>query len=278
MFDDGFKDRYTTIPFAIYRAYLKNQENDVLLHQHKETELISMTEGEADFYVNTKFYRLKKGDVLVIPPYALHKVHISASPLCAYYCICFDSEMLCDEEIKSKLEGNQKHMISNDESYAPLLYEQVENAFLACEKAETGWELSAMGNIFLMFGILKENGFFSQTAEVGKDTNFGKAVMTYILENYMGEPTSRSAASALYMNNSYFCRLFKKTFGCPFSNYLLAYRLEKAKTYLSGTDLSITEIALKIGINNCSYFCKTFKERFNLTPLEYRKNSASEDE
>ena len=69
MFRDDFKNRYTTIPFAIYRAYYEHERIAAISHQHKEIELISVKTGSADFYVDTQCYKIKKGDVLLIPPY-----------------------------------------------------------------------------------------------------------------------------------------------------------------------------------------------------------------
>ena len=49
MFRDDFKNRYTTIPFAIYRAYYEHERIAAISHQHKEIELISVKTGSADF-------------------------------------------------------------------------------------------------------------------------------------------------------------------------------------------------------------------------------------
>ena len=95
--------------------------------------------------------------------------------------------------------------------------------------------------------------------------------MTYIISNYSSGITSRDAAEALYMDYSHFCRLFKKNFGSCFTDYVLAYRLEKAKVYLKTSSLSVIEVAFRVGFNNCSYFCKAFKEHYGITPLAYRK-------
>ena len=273
MFIDGFKKKYTTIPLAIYRGYSKNKEKSAILHQHGEIELIAVTEGTADYFVNANLYRLNRGDVLVIPPYALHKIHIADNVTCAYYCICFDAKLLCDEALKGKLEKNERHLVSSKLPYTARLHSHIESAFLACEKKSPSWELDAMGNIFLGFAILKQNDFFSQSNSSERSSNFGKAVMKYISESYANNPSSKSAANALYMNNSYFCRLFKKNFGCSFSKYLLEFKLEKSKEYLRDTDLSVTETAMKVGINGSSYFCKAFKSHFGITPLAYRKKA-----
>ncbi len=276
MFKDEFKERYTTIPFAIYQAYCDKGTKEVITHYHREIELIAITEGATEFYINSKCYLAKKGDVLIIPPYALHRGRTIENVVSSYDCICFDLQLLCDENLKNALESQAFSVISlvpNDSPYAEQLQAYIKEAVFACERNETGWELEAVGNISLLFGILKKNHFISQNFESNKETKFGEKVMTYLLKNISSQITSRDAANELYMNHSYFCRLFKKMFGCPFAKYLLIYRLEKARLYLTNTTLPVTEIAFRLGFHNCSYFGKTFKERFHTTPLSYRKNN-----
>ena len=276
MLNDEFKERYTTIPFAIYRAYCANGAAEVITHYHREIELIAITEGLAEFYINSKCYLAKKGDILIIPPYALHRGRTAENVESSYDCICFDLQLLCDENLKNALESQAFSIISpicSESPYSEQLQAHIKNAVLACEKNEAGWELEAIGNMSLLFGILKKNYLIPKKAESNKETLFGEKVMTYLLGNSSRAITSRDAAAALYMNPSYFCRLFKKTFGYTFEKYLLIYRLEKSRLYLTNTTLPIIEIAFRLGFQNCSYFGKTFKERFHTTPLSYRRMS-----
>ena len=46
---------------------------------------------------------------------------------------------------------------------------------------------------------------------------------------------------------------------------------EEAKELLENTDLSITEIAQNLGIEDSLYFCKKFKAFFGIAPSRYRK-------
>ena len=276
MFEDDFKKRYTTVPIAIYRGFCADGTLDVITHQHREIELIAITEGAADFYINSQRYHIKNGDILVIPPYALHRAQSSENELVSYYCICFDLSVLCDEVLKKGLEMQAlscEGLISSDVGYAEQLQGYIREAFFACEQKKSGWELRAIGNMSLMFSELKSKGFFTQKHENSVDKSFGRRIMTYIIDNYSSPITSHDAAAALYMNHSYFCRIFKKTFGIRFANYLLAYRLEKAKSSLSHTSLSVTEVAYGVGFNDCSYFCKVFKSWCGISPLAYRKSA-----
>ena len=275
MFNDEFKKRYTTIPFAIYKAYCTSGKKLTITHQHREIELIAITEGTADFYVNSQKYEMKKGDSLIIPPYALHRAHSSASEPTSYYCICFDLDLICDEWLKRGLETGSVivgSLIEGGSDRAEQIQKYIEKAFLACENRKPGWEMIAMGNMSLLLGLLKSVGFFVQSTKPSKDADFGKKIMEYIIANYASKISSRNIANELYMEHSSFCRTFKKTFGCCFTDYILDYRLEKAKTFLASTALPITEIAFSVGFNDCSYFCKVFKERIGTTPLSFKKS------
>ena len=275
MFNDEFKERYTTIPLATYRARSITDGKEIITHYHREIELIAIIEGSANFYINSKCYEISKGDILIIPPYALHRGHAPKNTLISYDCICFDLQLLCDESLKNEpaLQGMSAILLTaDDHPFTKRLHEYITSASLACDKKETGWELEAIGNMSLLFGALKKNQFISEGMTNNRETAFGERVMTYLQENLSSPISSRDAADKLYMNHSYFCRIFKKMFGCTFEKYILIYRLEKSRLYLINTTLPITEIAFSLGFRNCSYFSKTFKERFNTTPLSYRKS------
>ena len=237
-----------------------------------------MTGGAAEFYINTERYSAKKGDVLIIPPYALHRVYTVGNEACSYNCICFDSGLLCDESLKSSLESQAFSVISLIECYSHhsnMIQEYIEKATIACENKESGWELESVGNISLLFAILKKNSFISPNHNSVNDTALGQKVMLYIMKNLSTPITSRDAARELHMNQSYFCRLFKNAFGYTFEKYVLIYRLEKARLLLTTTVLPVTEIAFNLGFCSCSYFSKAFKERFNMTPTSYRKGAVN---
>lgn len=278
MFRDEFKSRYTTIPFAIYRAQYNHQQKAVISHSHKEIEIIALTEGEADFYVDARLYKLQMGDVLIIPPFAVHRAEILSDTVVSYNCICFDLSLLWDEEIKAGLlKGGMSvcDKIDGREEYTAKIQEWIELGCRACERQGGGWELEAIGGMSAVFGILKREGYFKSDLQHRSQGKFVQSVMNYITDNYASAITSSTAAAELYMNNSYFCRAFKKSFGCCFSDYVLAYRLEKTKAYLETTSDKVTEILFRVGFNSCSYFSKAFKQRFGCTPVSYRRNRRS---
>lgn len=62
---------------------------------------------------------------------------------------------------------------------------------------------------------------------------------------------------------------FKVLFDTSVNEYIKNHRLELAKTLLEKSELNVTEITYKIGINSRSYFSKLFKDRYGISPNEY---------
>ena len=58
-----------------------------------------------------------------------------------------------------------------------------------------------------------------------------------------------------------------------YSAYVQHIRLEHAEKLLLSTDKSITEIAEMIGYHNKGFFYRIFKEKYGVTPKEYREES-----
>lgn len=65
--------------------------------------------------------------------------------------------------------------------------------------------------------------------------------------------------------------LFKAETGMSPQRYLTLVRLQRAKTHLETSFLSIQQIAVAVGIPNPSQFTKSFKAAYGMTPVEYRK-------
>lgn len=65
-------------------------------------------------------------------------------------------------------------------------------------------------------------------------------------------------------------RTFRKEFGCTPTQYINNLRLTYAANLLVHTDHSIIEISHEIGINNLSYFYRLFKQKYKITPAQFR--------
>ncbi len=274
MFNDEFKNRYNKIPFAVYKYASIYKSASVILHQHKEIEIITLKQGKADFYIGDNHFTATKGDVIITLPYEVHRIEIPATQSTVYNCMCFDLSIINDKELVKGLENNTlstPSLLASDKPYTSGIFNLLEKVFTCYDLNEVGFELEIIGYLSFVFATLKRNNLIQKTLKEKASDNFCKQVIEYITLRYKEQITSFTIANALFLSNSYFCRLFKKSFGCCFSSYLLTFRLEKAKSMLETTEKSIADIATDCGFNSLSYFGKNFKDVYGSSPIKYRK-------
>ncbi|NTF23066.1 helix-turn-helix transcriptional regulator [Agrobacterium rubi] len=91
------------------------------------------------------------------------------------------------------------------------------------------------------------------------------------IEDELTEGVSLSQlAQVAGLSVPHFCRAFKQSFGCPPYEFIIRRRIERAKEYLRGSDMTITDIALSCGFSSSSHFSNTFRREEAASPLEYR--------
>ena len=66
---------------------------------------------------------------------------------------------------------------------------------------------------------------------------------------------------------------FKRFYNVSVNEFIRNCRMDKAKELLLNTDLNITEITYKIGINSRSYFSKLFKEKYGMSPKVFQNKN-----
>lgn len=95
-------------------------------------------------------------------------------------------------------------------------------------------------------------------------------ILEYVNENYAKGLGLNDCAQELHISSNYISRMFKKYTQVSFITYINELRIKKALELLRETDLSIKEIAHKVGYNNLNYFYKTFKAVTGTTPKVFK--------
>lgn len=96
-------------------------------------------------------------------------------------------------------------------------------------------------------------------------------ILAYVDENYQYEISlTQMANEVFFMNASYLSRVFKAGTGKNFSRYLIEYRMQRAARLLADRSLRISDVAQAVGYNDASYFIRTFKSFYRMTPEQYR--------
>jgi AraC family transcriptional regulator len=100
-----------------------------------------------------------------------------------------------------------------------------------------------------------------------------RRAIEFMHDNYGRELSLEEIASAAYLSEYHFARLFKQITGATPHVYLANLRIERARRLLAETRLAISEVAAEVGYQSQSHFTKVFKSVTGLTPRAYRESS-----
>ena len=92
-----------------------------------------------------------------------------------------------------------------------------------------------------------------------------------MIDNDYPNITLQSVSDELSLSTSLVSTLFKKIKGVGFSDYVTSYRIERGMDLLKNSDLSVGQIARRVGYSNSNYFIRIFRHQNDMTPGEFRK-------
>ena len=96
----------------------------------------------------------------------------------------------------------------------------------------------------------------------------------FIEEHQTEELSLDQVARAVNTSRYYFCKLFKKSTGIHFTDYLSRVRTERAKNLLLNPNLRVSEIAYEVGFQSLTHFNRVFKRVLGRSPTSYREQLA----
>lgn len=126
------------------------------------------------------------------------------------------------------------------------------------------WEQLLIGQ---WWGLIEEGG------ADGFSNRGVQAIRDYIYQHVHENLSLPALSERFHFSPQYIAKKFKELYNTTVVTYLTEVRMEKAKSLLQHTEMSITELANGLGYTDENYFGKVFKKQTGLTPLQYRKQS-----
>jgi len=96
--------------------------------------------------------------------------------------------------------------------------------------------------------------------------------LLYIHEHFAEKLSLSDIAREVHTNHSYLSRKFHEEVGVSFSEYLIDYRIQAAKRFLTNNpNWNISDVAENSGFNSQHYFSTLFRKIEGVTPKEFRE-------
>lgn len=108
-----------------------------------------------------------------------------------------------------------------------------------------------------------------------KVSDLTRNVADYILNNYSQKLLLADVAEACFTNRTHLSHVFKLNMGISFVDYIIKYKMQILTLMISQTDMTLSEIAEKLGYDESKYMGRLFKNTYGITISEYRKKYMS---
>ncbi|MBQ7793724.1 MAG: helix-turn-helix transcriptional regulator [Clostridia bacterium] len=258
--------------FPVYSSERLGTGELVTPHFHNAAELIKVTAGSCELYIDTNKFRLNAGDIIFIPPTAIHSL-TSANPKTKISGLVFELSLVenLPHELFSKDSVAEFIFCENAKIY-PDLNTAFDGAVGIYSSSSEVYRLKMLAYIYMLTAVLAD--FYSKKA--GSRTADSKrlhSAIVYIKENYHRKILLSELSEILHVCDDHLIRLFKSELGKTPMEYIIGLRTEAAMRLLIDTDLPISQIAERCGFTNANYMSRAFRTHINMTPSEYRRNA-----
>ena len=270
-------------PYTVYHGKIPEWLGGFPLHWHDEFEMIYVAKGAVDFTVEKSRIEAKAGDLALVAPRAVHSIERHKDEAGEYFNILFSFSLL---EENPESWCFRKYFLDFFEEGALALFHLKKGSALNKKLAAaakdlirhsrqnyTGYELMVKSRLFSAVYLIRQNclqkGGRKKTRSSAAAERL-KKVLSYAAMNFTKKISIQDAASVCAISPGNFMKFFKAQTGMSFVQYLNDYRLEAAAERLLNSQDSVTDIALDNGFENVSYFIRSFRKKFSLSPREYR--------
>lgn len=251
------------------------------LDQHKHSHMLEIcfcSKGEQIYKVNETLYQIKGGDLFITYPGELHGTGQFPEEKGEMYWLIINT-------VPAK---NSRRFLRFDGKLAGEWYRQVlqlPRHFKGSRVLKTKLEkifqcytptISLLNEIriqHLIADFLLEVINCSQSATIRKKAERMDKIETYIRTNLEEPVMLTQLASLTGLSLSRFKTWFKEETGTTPLDYILKYKINKAREILLKEQFSISSVAYKTGFQSAQYFATVFKKFTGMTPGEFKQTS-----
>lgn len=247
-------------------VYLKNER----AHFHQDFELIYIVENEVHVKEEEDCI-LGEGDFAVLNSHQLHAFECSGHTIAFRILLPYRvlKNLICEDGIV--FQCNSVRFSSKEDNELKLLMQKLILLYLGEEKDQSGMASLLFQIIHLLSEYYRmKDQELKQFLKTHMNEKIDR-ILDYMNHHYYESLTLTDVAEHFHVSETYLSRYFKTKTGKNFVNYLNEVRVENAALELRKTDASITNVAVNNGFSTPSVLNRYFKQKYGITPSEYRK-------
>ena len=264
-------------PSLLYVSHVRPNTNQHprILHSHAHhLELLLICSGSSSFMIHNGRKELREGDLVIYNAGVVHDDLTDPDTNIEYYCIAVGD---------LRIPGLRENAMTQDDDdcvrpagkHFDVMRELCRMMFRSLSEDDSDAENFCQG---LLTALLTRALTVIGEKEDAKplrpedEDHLGRRIKEYIDQHYQEPLTLQEIGTRLNVSPYYMAHVFKRASGYSPIQYLLRRRLGEAQTLLISSDLSITEIAGRVGFDTQNYFNAQFTKHVGVPPKQYREN------
>ena len=231
------------------------------VHIHDCYEIYLNLSGDVSFFVNNNVYEVNKGTVVLSRPNEIH--YCICNSECRHQCYCLWFE--CADENLSKIIDKFNTVYTFAEHSQSKILSLFERLHEATEKEQ---QLAQTLSFLGIIEFLADNE--GSPSAGGYMPDKVSEIIDYINGHYAEITSVSQLAEAFHISRSTLSRWFKQYIKLSPTDFIQEKKLAYAK-YLLQSGKSVTEAGYAAGFCDSAYFILRFKNKFGITPHQYKK-------
>ena len=236
-------------------------------HSHIHYELHVILDGSCQMDIGNKTYSVSKGEALLVPPDEFHCTK-TVSEKHGRFTMSF--AVPTDAKINLALKNTTKTQLSEFDIglCKRIISESEERYGFWSERCDALYSLLFLDYIHSVSGKEKNT---SDSVFSNNDNRFS-VIDDYFEKHLAGECSKTELADNVGLSVRQLGRVLDSKYGMSFRQKLLYARMDRAAWLLRTTDTPVSVICETVGYSSEPSFFKAFRERYGITPNQYRKH------
>ncbi len=253
-------------------------ENIHNMHFHNLIEIGYCHYGDGDLVIEDDTYRFDAGMISCIPANYLHVTRSDANVRAFWEYIYISPEDIVRQWGKSTQEtrqimdavGRKSFFVKVEE--CPAIAALIRAIFVEMQHRSAHYRECVRGMAYaLLFEIARFN-------DMGEEQSAGKSIslqlgsaIEYVDKNYPNNFKISDLANECHMSETHFRRIFQEKMNMTPVEYVNFVRVRKACELIDKTDISMEDVAEKVGFVTPSTFNRNFRRIIGTSPYQWKK-------
>ncbi len=238
-------------------------------------EMIYTIGGKSHITIENNNYICRSGDLILIPPFTRHTIQSDLDEPHDQYWLHFDVHpFYLHEEFKKYLFSSSDYLVTIGQNELLInLYCLLEREL---EHYKPGYRIFFQTILLQILIIIfrKEfnpDNYNNTTAKKTSKQVLLDKCMDYIYDNISEQIYIDDLCRFVNVSQSHLFKIFNNYVKFPPAKFIQFIKVKKGEQLLKTTPLTIKEISIRLGFNSPFYFTKVFKEYYQVSPRQYKK-------